>query len=721
LDLILKKTEQEKRSRGIYDIIYNAKYNTKGIGAIYFERLSEYDDFIKFIHDNGVVSLPIKSIKSKGIKKVYDLSVGKHQYFLANGFIVHNCYGLSKYGLARRLSITEKAADDMIHNYFKRYTGVKRFLDSSARDAVMKRYTTTIAGRRRNYRLPSFDHPDFKKKKRAVEREGKNAVIQGCLAAGTVVKGIGAIEESVGEVMELETGFGSDFATGVASGNKPVMEVVFSNGAKLQITKEHAIPVLRDNGDFVDVPVSNLLGDDFVFVPLNVTPGEVNDISGYKYEKKHWRETYVDYKLPGSMDERLAFVVGCLIGDGSYTKHNHFRFVCSEYQIELMYKFNNYVEELFGYTPVVKRITRNRVTALYTSQVSSVVIRGFFNHIGLGYVKHRNKTVPEYFYTESVENRGALLNGLFSTDGGFTKKSGPNFTSSSKQVANAVHQLLFSFGINSNLKEYIEGNAKVYRIQVPKRFNSKFKKYIGFSVNSKNELLFSGCEAPKFGDGIVPEFIPKTIYKVLRKSPTYFEDFTYNEKTHLRRFKLGKCSFSSWRVFYNRLPECEEKDRLSKYLNYDFCKVKKLIYVDKIDTYDMVCEKIHYFVANGIIVHNSNVDTIKEAMIIAVNELEKRNMKSKLLLTVHDEIVIEAPFNEVEEARYISEQALINGFGKYFSLIPMEADGLVGPVWLKNSCENRENGKKCGGTEMEYAPDEKYGTKIVCKKCGAMQ
>jgi len=117
------------------------------------------------------------------------------------------------------------------------------------------------------------------------------------------------------------------------------------------------------------------------------------------------------------------------------------------------------------------------------------------------------------------------------------------------------------------------------------------------------------------------------------------------------------------------------------------------------------------------VIQGANADTIKEAMILAVNRLEEQNMKSKLLLTVHDEIIIEAPFNEQEEAKRIAEQSLIDGFGKYFNLIPMEADGLVGPCWLKSECEHN----KCGGTEMEWAPDKKYKTKIVCKKCGASQ
>ncbi len=176
------RTKQERETRELYDIIYNAKNYTKGIGNIYFEKLSKYDDFFKFIYENGIVPLPIKSIKSKGMKKVYDLSVEDHHYFIANGFVVHNCYGLSKYGLARNLKISEKEADTMINTYFERYSGIKRLLDGAGKDAVRKRYSITVSGRKRFYNLPEYGHADFKRIKRSIEREGKNAIIQGANA-----------------------------------------------------------------------------------------------------------------------------------------------------------------------------------------------------------------------------------------------------------------------------------------------------------------------------------------------------------------------------------------------------------------------------------------------------------------------------------------------------------------------------------------------------------
>lgn len=160
---------------------------------------------------------------------------------------------------------------------------------------------------------------------------------------------------------------------------------------------------------------------------------------------------------------------------------------------------------------------------------------------------------------------------------------------------------------------------------------------------------------------------------------------------------MKRCSTTvSGRKRFYKLPE---------YGNPDFDKKKRAIERE----------------GKNAVIQGANADTIKEAMILAVNRLEERNMKSKLLLTVHDEIIIEAPFNEQEEAKRIAEQSLIDGFAVYFDLIPMEADGLVGPCWLKNSCEDESTGKECGGTEMEWAPDKKYKTKIVCKKCGVAQ
>ena len=119
-------------------------------------------------------------------------------------------------------------------------------------------------------------------------------------------------------------------------------------------------------------------------------------------------------------------------------------------------------------------------------------------------------------------------------------------------------------------------------------------------------------------------------------------------------------------------------------------------------------------------IQGSNADTIKQAMIYCVERLDKLDYYAKLLLTVHDEIIIETIEEKKYEVAEIVSQSIIDGFGKYFTKIPMETDALIGPCWLKGKCEHKEHddAPECGGMEMEFIPDEKYGTKLVCKKCG---
>lgn len=111
-------------------------------------------------------------------------------------------------------------------------------------------------------------------------------------------------------------------------------------------------------------------------------------------------------------------------------------------------------------------------------------------------------------------------------------------------------------------------------------------------------------------------------------------------------------------------------------------------------------------------IQGSNADTIKQAMIYLVDRLEDSAYDAKLILTVHDEVVVECDHEDRHEVGQLVAQALVDGFGHYFHKIPMETDALIGPCWLKSECEG------CGGDEMTFVPDDKYKTKLVCMACG---
>ncbi|MGC9022052.1 MAG: DNA polymerase I, partial [Dissulfurimicrobium sp.] len=88
-------------------------------------------------------------------------------------------YGMSAYGLARGLGIERRQAQEFIDRYFKRYPGVKRYMEDIVKEAREKGYVTTLLGRRRYI----YDINNSNRATReAAERIAINTPIQGTAA-----------------------------------------------------------------------------------------------------------------------------------------------------------------------------------------------------------------------------------------------------------------------------------------------------------------------------------------------------------------------------------------------------------------------------------------------------------------------------------------------------------------------------------------------------------
>ena len=58
-------------------------------------------------------------------------------------------YGQGAFGLADVLGIPRGEASEIIDRYFKRFAGVKRFMESTVREGIENGYVSTLFGRRR--------------------------------------------------------------------------------------------------------------------------------------------------------------------------------------------------------------------------------------------------------------------------------------------------------------------------------------------------------------------------------------------------------------------------------------------------------------------------------------------------------------------------------------------------------------------------------------------
>ena len=88
-------------------------------------------------------------------------------------------YGISAFGLAQRLDISNRDAKELITNYFETYPGVKKYMDDAVAKATTDGYVETMFGRRRTLH-------DIASSNRTVrglaERNAINAPIQGSAA-----------------------------------------------------------------------------------------------------------------------------------------------------------------------------------------------------------------------------------------------------------------------------------------------------------------------------------------------------------------------------------------------------------------------------------------------------------------------------------------------------------------------------------------------------------
>lgn len=88
-------------------------------------------------------------------------------------------YGMSAFGLAKELGITQKLAQAYIDSYFQKYAKVREYLDALLAQARREGYVTTLLNRRRY--LPEITSPQLPVRQFA-ERMAINAPIQGTAA-----------------------------------------------------------------------------------------------------------------------------------------------------------------------------------------------------------------------------------------------------------------------------------------------------------------------------------------------------------------------------------------------------------------------------------------------------------------------------------------------------------------------------------------------------------
>lgn len=114
---------------------------------------------------------------------IYDIpldQVSKEQRDRAKGVNFGLLYGMSPFGLSRYTDMTLAEAENFVHEYFRRFPGVKEYLDGMRTQAAEQGYVETLLGRRRYF--PGLKNQTNYNIRNREEREAINAPIQGTAA-----------------------------------------------------------------------------------------------------------------------------------------------------------------------------------------------------------------------------------------------------------------------------------------------------------------------------------------------------------------------------------------------------------------------------------------------------------------------------------------------------------------------------------------------------------
>ena len=88
-------------------------------------------------------------------------------------------YGISAFGLANQLGISKQEAGEYITTYFKRFPGIRAYMDETKKSAHAQGYVETMFGRRIHYPEINTKNPSMRG---FLERAAINAPIQGSAA-----------------------------------------------------------------------------------------------------------------------------------------------------------------------------------------------------------------------------------------------------------------------------------------------------------------------------------------------------------------------------------------------------------------------------------------------------------------------------------------------------------------------------------------------------------
>jgi len=135
-------------------------------------------------------------------------------------------------------------------------------------------------------------------------------------------------------------------------------------------------------------------------------------------------------------------------------------------------------------------------------------------------------------------------------------------------------------------------------------------------------------------------------------------------------------------TYFNRYPGVktyiENTKRQATELGYVQTVLGRRRYIPEIKSTNRIAREAAERMAINMPVQGTSADIIKIAMVNLNREMENRNLKTKMTLQVHDELVFEVPPDELDIMKQLVKEIMPNAMKL---AVPLKIDIKVGKNW----------------------------------------
>jgi DNA polymerase family A/LAGLIDADG-like domain len=397
--------------------------------------------------------------------KIEDVS--KEQRNAAKAINFGLAYGMGPQGLALRIDKTVDEARELIASYFKAFSGVQKWLDKAGRDSVSKGYAPTPLGRKRYFDQPNRDDFDYRRKMSEIERQGKNAPIQGCVVGSTRIfeqkHGYVPIESLVNNFVKVWDGakFSEAFIT--YSGEKQLVKIELWGGYCIECSPDHQFLTRGVTGKEVWRTPADFKLNDRIVLTESLNEWDCKFVVPQNNRRGSWNAKTVSLEQVSNL-EALGEWLGRLASDGSISTDNGaIRFFIAEHEEAIIPQLVE-VATQFGHIGQDTRVNEKQPQKFQRFTVSS---RGLTDQLMAIGVKQR---VPDIAWQNSSILKG-YLRGMFDGEGTVHPDGAILCFGEGKKPlkwAQEVQAALLLFGIRSRINAYpYRINLRVFKTDMP--------------------------------------------------------------------------------------------------------------------------------------------------------------------------------------------------------------------------------------------------------------